>query len=83
MTRWFVGILLGALVAGCGGADIGEACDDTGSTDECVDGAICDTVEGERAECLAICDDDVDCDAGFSCNGVSGSNIKACHQDGE
>jgi len=75
-------LLIAILLGGCGGADIGEECDDTGSTDECVDGAICDTVEGDRAVCLALCDDSDDCEADEDCNGVSGSNLKACHPDG-
>ena len=63
---------------GCGGAEIGEPCDQTGSSDECVDGAICDT-EGEDQICLAVCKEDSECPTDRKCTGVSGSNVKACH----
>ncbi len=67
-------------LGGCGGAEVGEACDTTGSRDECVDGAICDT-EGEQVLCLLICNVDPDCPAKHKCTGVSGANIKACHKE--
>lgn len=78
MLRLLLVVLL--LLCGCGGAaEVGEECDRVGMSEECVRGAICDSVEGDEAVCLAICDDQEDCAEGEDCNGVSGSNIKACH----
>lgn len=73
--------ILGAIyVVACDsdGALIGEACQTAGSETECVDGAICDSVD-TTIVCLEICDDDTDCAANEACNGVSSSSIKACH----
>lgn len=83
MMRLLLTVALALVTSGCGGADIGEECprDETGSEDPCVDGAICDTTVDDRAECMKLCDDDTDCPDGTSCNGVSGSNEKACHPD--
>ncbi len=68
------------LALACGGAaEIGEACTERGSGEECVDGAVCDSVEGKGVVCLKLCDDDADCDADESCNGISGASGKACH----
>lgn len=70
----------GLLAAACGGGgEVGEACDTSGSQDECVEGAICDSDDGDAAVCLAICEVQEDCAADEDCNGVSGSSIKACH----
>ena len=68
------------LAAACGGdgALIGEACTTAGSETECVDGAVCDTVD-TTVVCLEICTDQADCAANEACNGVSGSSLKACH----
>jgi hypothetical protein len=65
----------------CGGADIGEPCETEGSTDECVDGAVCaqPTLTSTEPQCLKVCKDDTECNtATEACNGVSGTNIKAC-----
>lgn len=75
-------LLAGAALFGaaCGGADIGEACEQGGKTDECVDGAVCaqavasDTV----LHCLKICEDVSDCASTEDCNGVTSTNLKAC-----
>ncbi|UQA63906.1 hypothetical protein E8A73_035940 [Polyangium aurulentum] len=66
--------------AACGGAEIGEACETEGSEDECVDGAVCaqPTLDSTEPQCLKICTDDAQCASTESCNGVSGTNIKAC-----
>ncbi|QRK11868.1 hypothetical protein JQX13_18505 [Archangium violaceum] len=75
-------LLVGLLaVTACGKAEIGEECDKTGSTDECVEGGICDTLGGDTTglQCLKICTQDSDCPATQACTGVSGSNQKACH----
>ena len=76
-----LGFMLGLVLAlGCGGADIGEECDEGGSTDECVEGAIC-TNESDGSRCREICDDHPECPDGYSCNGVTGSSIKSCQPD--
>lgn len=86
MLRTTTLLLTAALVAGCGGnGEVGEACDTPGETEgECADGAICDaTSDDGDVICMEICEDQADCSDGFSCNGVSSSNIKACHPDGD
>ena len=73
------------LLAGCGGVEIGEECDeeDVGSTGPCVEGGVCDSESGssDRSICLAVCDADEDCGDGYHCTGVSRGNAKACHPD--
>jgi hypothetical protein len=68
------------LQAACGDSEIGEACETPGETDECVDGAVCiQAVSGQDPTCFKICDSDTDCNTTTeSCNGVQGSNLKAC-----
>jgi hypothetical protein len=67
-----------ALGAGCGG-DIGDSCDESGNTRECVDEAICTAGAGGSATCLPRCTDDTQCAPTESCLGVSGiGNIKSC-----
>jgi hypothetical protein len=66
---------------GCGPGELGEACDDPGSAEACVDGAICTNESDEEASCLEICADQADCSGGYSCNGVSGTSIKSCQPD--
>ncbi|MFO0760810.1 MAG: hypothetical protein U0359_30315 [Byssovorax sp.] len=68
-------------IAGCGGpAKLGEACDAEGQTDVCEDGAVCGKAV-DALQCLKICVEKTDCPAGYDCNGVSGSSIKACRPD--
>ena len=75
-------LFLPLLSAACGGgADIGQECDTAGSTDQCVGGAICTNEEADINRCREICDDDLDCPAMHSCNGVSGSSTKSCQPD--
>jgi hypothetical protein len=74
-------LLLLALAAGCGGTDIGESCDDTGSADECVDDAICTNEEDDRSRCRMLCEEHEDCPASHSCNGISNSSLKSCQPD--
>jgi len=71
---------LGILIPGCGGAEVGESCGTKGSTEECVDGAVCDLKGTSDSEpvCLKICADSSECAATEDCNGVTGSNLKAC-----
>jgi hypothetical protein len=53
-------------------------CAATGTTMGCPEGAICDSVSGLGTTCVRICKTSTDCRAGVDCNGVSGSNVKAC-----
>jgi hypothetical protein len=55
-----------------------KSCTTTGSTMECPEGAICDTLSGSSLSCVRICKQQSDCRSDLSCNGVSGSDIKAC-----
>lgn len=61
----------------CGTADVGEECDGAGSTDDCVDGAIC-TNENDKNVCRVICVDDTNCAGTEACNGVTGTPVKSC-----
>ncbi len=54
------------------------ACTTSGSTDECPDGSVCDTVSGTAITCVKICKAAEDCRSDLDCNGVSGTNLKAC-----
>jgi hypothetical protein len=76
--RRFLAIGLLLFTCGCGGADIGEACEDEGSTDDCVDDAICTNESGERAVCRQLCKEHADCPENHDCNGVSSSSLKSC-----
>ena len=70
------------LTTACGKAELGEECDEKGSTDACVEGLVCDTKGAATGEttCLQICEEDSDCNTVTeTCTGVSGSNLKACH----
>lgn len=73
-------LLLLLPLTACGGAEIGESCDDVGSTDECVDHAVC-TNEDDASACRALCEEHEDCPPAHSCNGVSGNNLKSCQPD--
>ena len=69
-----------AVLSACSGAAaLGETCGTEGAVDECVDGAICGKPSDTATEpqCLVVCTSDAECGS-KSCNGVSGSNIKAC-----
>jgi hypothetical protein len=54
------------------------ACTTTGTTAGCPEGSICDSVTGAGTTCVRVCKTSSDCRAGIDCNGVSGSNVKAC-----
>jgi hypothetical protein len=73
-------VVLLSLLPGCSSAKIGEECDDIGKSDECEDGALC-TNEANGGICRAICTETIDCPAGHTCNGVSGTNVKSCQPD--
>jgi hypothetical protein len=83
MTRTFSAslvLMLSSLMLACGGSEVGEPCDEAGSTDECEDGAIC-TNEESGAVCRLQCKETHECPAQHACNGVSGSNLKSCQPD--
>lgn len=84
MKKLLAGFFLvgfGALnVAACGGAEVGEECDTSGNTDECVENAVCGD-SGDNTgvlKCLKVCVDQADCAADEECNGVSGGSLKGC-----
>lgn len=54
------------------------ACTTSGSTEECPENSVCDSVSGAAITCVKICKTSDDCRSDLDCNGVSGSNIKAC-----
>lgn len=54
------------------------SCVTSGSTDECPDESVCDAISGNAITCVKICKSSADCRSDQDCNGVSGSNIKAC-----
>jgi hypothetical protein len=71
--------LLGAVLAACGGgAKVGEACTTSGATDECESGAVCVSNASTTPVCLKSCTQASECASTEDCNGVSGSNVKAC-----
>lgn len=78
LTR--MALLVALSLVGCGHADIGEPCDKPGSTDDCVDGAVCTNDSGGNL-CRQLCNDTAQCAAGFACNGVSGTSLKSCQPD--
>ena len=70
------------LVMGCGPAELGEECDEVGSSEDCEDGAICtNSSSGEEAVCRLLCAEQTQCPAGTTCNGISGTNLKSCQPD--
>ena len=54
------------------------SCTTSGSTEECPDASVCDSISGAAVTCVKICSTKDDCRADQDCNGVSGTNIKAC-----
>ena len=66
---------------GCGAADLGEQCDTSNSTDECVDGAVCTNEADGVNRCRKLCTTMADCPAMTSCNGISGGSNKSCQPD--
>ncbi len=57
---------------------VGDSCDDEGSTDVCVDGAICTKAVDNRLTCQKVCKEQTDCPTNASCVGVSKGSSKAC-----
>ncbi|HTL31931.1 MAG TPA: hypothetical protein VL326_02335 [Kofleriaceae bacterium] len=54
------------------------SCTTSGSTTECPFESVCDALSGTALTCVKICETSADCRSDLDCNGVSGSNIKAC-----
>jgi hypothetical protein len=85
-SKWGVGVALlaaiGLAVIACSGeADIGGSCDKEGQqSGECVSGSICGKDSDGAVKCLKQCADQAQCDTGFSCEGVSGTNVKGCRK---
>lgn len=80
-VRCSLALLLLVLANACGGAEIGESCDDPGSRDECVDHAVCTNEEGSTSRCRELCKEQEECPEAHSCNGISGSSLKSCQPD--
>jgi hypothetical protein len=55
-----------------------KACTTPGEQAECPDGSICDAVIGTQMSCVKVCSKGEDCRPDQDCNGITGSNIKAC-----
>ena len=55
-----------------------QACTMPGSTADCPEDSVCDAVSGAAMSCVRICSTKADCRADLDCNGITGSNIKAC-----
>jgi hypothetical protein len=73
----------------CGPSDVGGPCNRAGTSEDCVEGAICATdqsMEGSPSDpvwethtCRAICDEQRDCPHGEECRGVTGASaVRAC-----
>lgn len=82
---------VGATCTASGGCDEGLTCDTTvtagyctktctmpGKTTECPEESVCDAVAGTAMACVKICKTSADCRTDQDCNGVTGTNIKAC-----
>jgi hypothetical protein len=57
------------------------SCTTPGMRAECPEGAICDQVSldsGNQNLCVLECEAQDDCREGYQCNGVTGSDVKAC-----
>jgi hypothetical protein len=55
-----------------------SACTTVGSRSECPEGAVCDSLSGGAPSCINVCTVQTDCRPDLECNGVSGSDVKAC-----
>lgn len=67
-------------IAGCGKNELGDPCEHLGDPDECVDGTMCSKEPNGENACQKICASDADCPSDRACNGVTGTNIKACRR---
>ena len=72
-------LFTGSLAVACGDGELGESCDTAGKTDgECEDGLVCGKDTSGALLCLKTCADSTACSSDRECNGVEGTNIKAC-----
>ena len=55
-----------------------KSCTTAGSTSECPDDSVCDAITGTAIACVKICSTKEDCRTDQDCNGITGSNTKAC-----
>jgi hypothetical protein len=55
-----------------------QTCTTSGETEGCPEESICDSIINGQMACVKICKVGTDCRPDQDCNGVSGSNIKAC-----
>jgi hypothetical protein len=80
MRRVASALVLFVVLAACSDeAKIGESCDKSGATaGQCVSGAVCGKDTSDSLICLKTCNVQSDCTADQECNGVEGSNLKAC-----
>lgn len=79
MRAFFVtaGLLL-ALLAACGGSELGDSCTHDGDISECDDHLVCGKRRSsDELVCLKQCKEDADCGRDENCNGTEGS-LKAC-----
>lgn len=54
-----------------------QGCSGEGDTESCDDDSVC-VAQFRSLLCMPRCQEQSDCREGYQCNGVSGSNIKAC-----
>jgi hypothetical protein len=92
MRSWcslFASLVSVVALGACGRAGVGGACSRAGTTEDCVEGAICVTDQSsegspsdpvwETYTCRAICDEQADCPRGEECRGVTGAAmVRAC-----
>lgn len=67
------------LVACSSAAKIGEACTNEGSTEGCVEGAVCGKTK-DVLVCMKVCSSQADCPSNSTCNGMKG-DTKACRSN--
>ena len=88
-------IALGALfLLACGPGEIGDECQGGSAMNDCVDDALCTQMPAEDLEppenpnnlqffCRAICDSNIPCEAGFTCQRAEGTMLSTCQPDAE
>jgi hypothetical protein len=65
----------------CGNGELGESCEESGKVSgECDDGLVCGKKSDTSSDlvCLKQCSSQAECSVDETCNGVSGSSLKAC-----
>lgn len=53
-------------------------CTTPGERAECPAEAVCDAIGNVTGACVKVCEDATDCRPDQECNGVTGTNLKAC-----